>query len=112
MLYGKVLKPFIGLSKKKEVVVDTKFECTRCKLVLNVKIKAKKDGIPSYWFNAQYNRCGEFNLLASGESTTEFTSVENFYGDNNTAQHVKARLEQIRYISNDVVENGIEKMFV
>lgn len=102
-LYGKVLRTIIGLAKKKEVIIGTKsFECTKCKLALSVKIKSKKEGVPSYWFIAQCNQCGEYNLLASGENTTgftfeNFTSVENFYGDNNTEEHAKTRLEQIRY---------------
>jgi hypothetical protein len=102
-LYGKVLGTIIGLTKKKEVIIDTKsFECTKCKLALNVRIKSKNEGVPSYWFIAQCNQCGEYNLLVSGENTTEFTfenftSVENFYGDNNTEEHAKTRLEQIRY---------------
>jgi len=75
---------------------------TKCQLALNVKIKSKKEGVTSYWFIAQCNQCGEYNLLASGENTTEFTfenftSVEIFYGDNNTKEHAKTRLEQIRY---------------
>lgn len=102
-LYGKVLGTIIGLTKKKEVIIDNKsFECTKCKLALTVKIKSKREGVPSYWFIAQCNQCGEYNLLSSGENTTEFafenfTSVENFYGDNNTEEHARARLEQIKY---------------
>lgn len=102
-LYGKVLGTIIGLTKKKEVIIDNKsFECIKCKLTLTVKIKSKREGVPSYWFIAQCNQCGEYNLLSSGENTTEFafenfTSVENFYGDNNTEEHARARLEQIKY---------------
>lgn len=102
-LYGKVLGTIIGLTKKKEVIIDTKsFECTKCKLALTVKIKSKREGVPSYWFIAKCNQCGEYNLLSSGENTTEFTfenftALENFYGDNNTEEHAKTRLEQIRY---------------
>jgi len=102
-LYGKVLGTIIGLTKKKEVIIDTKsFDCTKCKLALIVKIKSKRQGVPSYWFIAKCNQCGEYNLLSSGENTTEFTfenftSVENFYGGNNTEEHAKTRLEQLRY---------------
>jgi hypothetical protein len=102
-LYGKVLGTIIGLTKKKEVVVDTKsFECAQCKLTLNVKVMSQREGIPNSWFIAQCNRCGEYNLLSTGENVSEirfenFTSVENFYGDNNTEQHARTRLEQIRY---------------
>jgi hypothetical protein len=102
-LYGKVLGTLIGLTKKKEVIVDTKsFECTKCKLSLNVKVMSLREGIPNSWFIAQCNQCGEYNLLSTGENVSEirfenFTSIENFYGDNNTEQHARTRLEQIRY---------------
>ncbi|MGC3945553.1 MAG: DUF4844 domain-containing protein [Chryseolinea sp.] len=102
-LYGKVLGAIIGLTKKKEIVVDTKsFECTKCKLSLNVKIVSLREGITNSWFIAQCNQCGEYNLLSTGDNVGEirfenFTSIENFYGDDNTEQHARTRLEQIRY---------------
>ncbi|MEO7992745.1 MAG: hypothetical protein ABI663_24550 [Chryseolinea sp.] len=102
-LYGKVLGTIIGLTKKKEIVLDTKsFECTKCKLSLNIKVMSVEEGIPNSWFIAQCNQCGEYNLLSAEENVTEirfenFTSIENFYGDNNTEEYAKTRLEQIRY---------------
>jgi Domain of unknown function (DUF4844) len=102
-LYGKVLGTIIGLTKRKEVIFDTNsFECTKCKLSLNVKVMSLREGIPNSWFIAQCNHCGEYNLLSTGENVSEirfenFTSIENFYGDNNTEQNARTRLEQIRY---------------
>jgi hypothetical protein len=102
-LYGKVLGTIIGLTKKKEVIIDTKsFECSKCKLTLNVKVMSLREGIPNSWFIAQCNQCGEYNLLSTGENVAEirfenFTSIENFYGDNNTERHARTKLEQIRY---------------
>ena len=40
-LYGRVLSTIIGLNKKNEVIISTQsFECTKCKLNLNVKVMA------------------------------------------------------------------------
>ena len=44
----------------------------------------------------------ESNLLSTGENAGEirfenFASIENFYDDNNTEQHARTRLQQIRY---------------
>lgn len=102
-LYGRVLGTIIGLSKKNEVIISTQsFECTKCKLNLNVKVMAVRDGIPNSWFIGQCNQCGEYNLLSTGENAGEirfenFASIENFYGDNNTEQYARTRLQQIRY---------------
>jgi tRNA G37 N-methylase Trm5 len=44
-LYGKFLGTMLNLTKRKEVIVDTKsVECSKCKLTLNLKITATRDG--------------------------------------------------------------------
>lgn len=102
-LYGSVLGTIINLTKKKDVILDTKsFECTKCRLTLSLKVTAIKEGIPNYWIIAQCVQCGEYNLLSTGENAgglkfEDFTSTEILDGKENSEQQAKTRLEQIRY---------------
>jgi hypothetical protein len=103
-LYGRELAAMIGLTKTREAIIDTRsFECTKCTLKLNIEVMAVRQGVPNSWFIAQCDQCGEYNLLSTGENVSRirfanFTSIENFYGSNNTEQHARTRLEQIRRV--------------
>ena len=102
-LYGSVLGTIINLTKKKEVIIDSKsIECTKCKLTLTLKITAQRENTPNYWIIGQCNQCGEYNLLSTGENTgglkfENFTSTEILDGTENSEEQAKTRLEQIRY---------------
>jgi hypothetical protein len=102
-LYGKFLGTMLNLTKRKEVIVDTKsIECSKCKLTLNLKITATRDGAPNYWIIGQCVQCGEYNLLITGQDAggfkfENFVSVEILDSNENSENQAKTRLEQIRY---------------
>jgi hypothetical protein len=102
-LYGKVLGTIINLTKKKEVLIESKsFECTKCKLILNLKVTAKNEGVPNYWIISKCAQCGEYNLLSTGPNTgglkfENFLSVEILNSTETSEEQAKTRLEQIKY---------------
>ena len=102
-LYGKFLGTMLNLTKRKEVIVDTKsVECSKCKLTLNLKITATRDGAPNYWIIGQCVQCGEYSLLQTGQDAggfkfENFVSVEILDSNENSEDQAKTRLEQIRY---------------
>ena len=97
-LYGKILGTIIRLTKKQEVIVNTKsFECTKCKLTLKLGITAVREGVPNYWIVGKCNQCGEYNLLSTGENAgglkfENFTSIEILDSNENSEEQAKARL--------------------
>jgi len=97
-LNGKVLGTIIRLTKKKEVIVNTKsFECIKCKLTLKLGITAVRKGVHSYWIIGQCNQCGEYNLLSTGENAgglkfENFTSIEILDSNENSEEQAKTRL--------------------
>ena len=102
-LYGRVLGTIMNLTKKKEVILDTKsFECTKCRLALTIKVTANKEAVPNYWIIGQCVQCGEYNLLSTGENAgglkfENFSSMELLDGNANSEDQAKIRLEQIKY---------------
>ncbi|CAN5622432.1 hypothetical protein BH10BAC4_BH10BAC4_14340 [soil metagenome] len=102
-LYGKVLGTLIGVTKKKEVIIETKsFECSKCKLSLNIKITAAIDGVQNHWIIGLCSQCGEYNLLSTGENAggtkfENFEFVEMFDSNVKSEDQAKTRLEQIKY---------------
>ena len=102
-LYGKVLGTLIGLTKKKEVIVETKsFECSKCKLRLSIKITATIEGVQNHWIIGQCSQCGEYNLLSTGENAggtkfENFEFVEILDSNVSSEDQAKTRLEQIKY---------------
>lgn len=102
-LYGSVLGTIINLTKRKEVVLDSRsIECTKCNLTLTLKITSRREDTPNYWIIGQCVQCGEHNLLSTGENTDElkfenFTSTEVLDSNENTEEQAKTRLEQLKY---------------
>ncbi len=102
-LYGSILGTIINLTKKKEIILNSKsLECSKCKLTLTLNVTAKKEGVPNYWIIGQCIQCGEYNLLSTGENAgglkfENFTSTEILDTTDNSEEQAKTRLEQIKY---------------
>lgn len=100
--YGKEFAATIRQIKKEEVIVEKKsFECTKCKLSLNLMITAVRDGAANHWIIARCNQCGEYNLLSTGDNAAglkfeNFTSGEVLNSNKNSEDQVKARLEHLK----------------
>ncbi|AYB30490.1 DUF4844 domain-containing protein [Chryseolinea soli] len=102
-LYGKFLGTMIRLTKKKEVIIETRSSpCTACNTPLNLDITSKQDGVPNCWIICQCNLCEEYNLLSSGEDAVglrfgNFKSVETLDGNEHSEEDAVTRLNQIKY---------------
>jgi hypothetical protein len=100
---GETLGTIIGLTKTNEAIVALRtFECTNCKLSLNLKVTATRDGVPDHWIIGQCDQCGEYNLLSTGENAgrltfENFSSIEILNCKETSQDQASARLDQIKH---------------